>query len=52
MATDLTPAFDELIRQAAPSEVLHNDDATVKILELMGERLLPLDARSAAIRAS
>ncbi len=30
------PAFDELIRQAAQGEVLHNDDTTVKILELMG----------------
>jgi transposase len=38
VATDLTPAFDELIRQAAQGEVLHNDDTTVKILELMGER--------------
>src|SRR5262249_37230109 len=30
------PAFDELIRQAAQGDVLHNDDTTVKILELMG----------------
>jgi hypothetical protein len=30
--------LDELIRQAAQGEVLHNDDTTVKILELMGER--------------
>jgi transposase len=37
-AANLTPAFDELIRQAAQGEVLHNDDTTVKILELMGER--------------
>jgi transposase len=37
-ATDLAPAFDELIRQAAQGEVLHNDDTTVKILELMGKR--------------
>src|SRR3954451_17316742 len=34
----LAPAFDELIRQAAQGEVLHNDDTTVKILELMGPR--------------
>jgi transposase len=34
----LAPVFDELIRQAAQGEVLHNDDTTVKILELMGER--------------
>ena len=36
VATTLTPAFEELIRQAAQGEVLHNDDTTVKILELMG----------------
>src|SRR5262245_123503 len=36
VATDLAPAFEELIRQAAQGEVLHNDDTTVKILELMG----------------
>jgi hypothetical protein len=34
----LAPAFDELIRQAAQGDVLHNDDTTVKILALMGER--------------
>src|SRR6476660_5319182 len=38
VATCLNPAFDELIRQAAQGELLHNDDTTVKILELMGER--------------
>jgi transposase len=38
VAACLTPAFDELIRQAAQGDVLHNDDTTVKILELMGER--------------
>ena len=30
----LTPAWTELIRQAAQGEVLHNDDTTMKILEL------------------
>ena len=35
-----TPVHQELIRQAACGEVLHNDDTTVKILELMGERAL------------
>lgn len=34
----LTPAFEELIRQAAQGEVLYNDDTTVKILEWMGKR--------------
>ena len=38
VAAVLAPAFAELIRQAAQGEVLHNDDTTVKILELMGER--------------
>jgi transposase len=38
VAESLTPAFEELIRQAAQGEVLHNDDTTVKILELMGQR--------------
>ncbi len=38
VAADLAPAFDELIRQAAQGEVLYNDDTTVKILELMGQR--------------
>lgn len=37
VATHLEPAFDELIRQAAQGDVLHNDDTTIKILELMGE---------------
>ncbi len=35
VATNLTPVFDELIRQAAQGDVIHNDDTTVKILELM-----------------
>ncbi len=38
VADQFAPAFAELIRQAAQGEVLHNDDTTVKILELMGER--------------
>jgi transposase len=38
VAAVLAPAFDELVRQAAQGQVLHNDDTTVKILELMGER--------------
>jgi transposase len=32
----LAPAYEELIRQAAQGEVLHNDDTTMRILELMG----------------
>jgi transposase len=38
VADQIAPAFAELVRQAAQGEVLHNDDTTVKILELMGER--------------
>jgi transposase len=38
IAEDFAPAFDELIRQAAQGDVLHNDDTTVRILELMGEQ--------------
>jgi transposase len=38
VAVNIKPMFDELIRQAAQGDVLHNDDTTVKILELMGER--------------
>ena len=34
----LVPAYEEQIRQAAQGEVVHNDDTTVKILELMGKR--------------
>lgn len=32
------PAYQELVRQAAQGEVLHNDDTPMKILDLMGER--------------
>jgi transposase len=34
----IAPAYAELIRQAAQGDVLHNDDTTVRILELMGQR--------------
>jgi transposase len=32
------PAFDELVRQGAQGEVMHNDDTTAKILALMTDR--------------
>ncbi len=38
VAVNIKPAFDELIRQAAQGEVVHNDDTTVKILELMRDQ--------------
>jgi len=41
------PVFEELVRQAAQGDVVHNDDTGVKILELMGER-----ARQAALEDS
>ncbi len=34
----MVQVYQELVRQAAQGEVVHNDDTTVKILELMGER--------------
>ncbi len=37
-AKALAPTHQELIRQAAQGEVLHNDDTTMKVLELTGER--------------
>ena len=37
-AKTVEPINEELIRQAAQGEVLHNDDTTMKILELMGKR--------------
>jgi transposase len=37
-AERIEPAFEELIRQAADGEVVYNDDTTVKILEMMGQR--------------
>jgi len=43
-AEEIEPAFGEFLRQAADGEIVHNDDTTVKILELMGER-----ARQAAL---
>ena len=38
VADELDPVYQELIRQAAQGEVVHNDDTTMKILERMGKR--------------
>jgi len=46
-APDAKPAYEELIRQAAQGDLLHHDDTTVKILELMGKR-----AKQAAFKDS
>jgi transposase len=37
-AEQIEPAFEKLICQAADGEVVYNDDTTVKILEMMGQR--------------
>jgi transposase len=46
-AKRVEPVWEELVRQAAQGDVVHNDDTGVKILELMGER-----ARQAALEDS
>lgn len=38
LAERVDPAYQELIRQAAQGEVLHNDDTSMTILERMGKR--------------
>jgi transposase len=50
-AVNLAPTLAELIRQAAQGEVLHNDDTTVKILELMKDRERPKISAGAASEA-
>jgi transposase len=47
-AQKLAPAFDELIRQAAQGDVLHNDDTTMKVLELSAEQRAAAAADSRA----
>ena len=37
-AEDIKPAYEEMIRQAAQGDVLHNDDTTAKILDLTPEQ--------------
>ena len=37
-ASLIDPAYKELIRQAGQGDAVYNDDTTVKILELMGQR--------------
>ena len=39
----MKPARDELIRQAAQGEVLHNDDTSMRVLQLVRE---PSDERT------
>ena len=47
VGANVAPAFEELVRQAAQGDVLHNDDTTIKILELMGP-----DGRQDALRSA
>jgi hypothetical protein len=37
-AEAVRPAYEELVRQAAQGEILHNDDTPMKVLEWMGKR--------------
>lgn len=46
-AARIHPAYEELIRQAAQGKVLHHDDTTVKILEMMKGRASQTGAGSA-----
>jgi len=40
----VAPAFDELIREAAQGDVLHNDDTPMKILQYMEKKERRRDA--------
>lgn len=48
----LRPAYEELTQQAAQGEVLHNDDTTVKILELMESPTKRSDVAESPARGS
>ena len=52
LAQRIEPVYEELIRQAAQGEVLHNDDTTIKILELMGKRAATRRLADAAVADS
>jgi transposase len=39
VSNDIRPAYEELIRQAAQGEVLHNDDTSMKVLSLNGRKV-------------
>ena len=47
-AEKIEPAYEELVRQAAQGDVVHNDDTTVKILALMGERMKEAEEQAPA----
>lgn len=48
-ADQITPIFEALIRQAAQGRVLHNDDTTMKVLDLASEPHEPTNGDSAQI---
>ena len=39
VANDIKPVYEELIRQAAQGELLHNDDTSMKVLSLNGRKV-------------
>jgi len=49
-AERMRPSYEELIRQAAQGKILHNDDTTMKILEL-GPTRAPIDGGESTERA-
>ncbi|MCI0572652.1 MAG: IS66 family transposase [Myxococcaceae bacterium] len=49
-ADKLEPVFEELIHQAAQADVLHNDDTTMKVLDLSKEQLEAASAGGPAER--
>jgi hypothetical protein len=49
-ADRIEPVFEELIRQAAQGRVLHNDDTTMKILDLAKPRQEPADSDAAQVQ--
>jgi transposase len=48
-ADRIEPVFEEMIRQAAQGRVLHNDDTTMKILDLAKPRQEPADSDAAQV---
>jgi hypothetical protein len=48
-AVVLAPAYAELVRQAAQGEVLHNDDTTMRILEIEPETRAEAEAEQAQL---
>jgi transposase len=46
----IEPVFEELIRQAAQGQVFHNDDTTMKVLDLAKPRHEPADSDAAQVQ--